>query len=152
MLGGLIECAVWHSHWTNTLYNDRFALLAFLLDWHARAPPHNPRFVGENLYALLFTAKYSVWLLPLTAPDAETLHRFNPESLRDSHDPDGLHAFLQQRANQVLQRLPPKEKVLYRNLERTFKAHLASEYQSLCKVLTEEESDAEVANDAEVAD
>jgi hypothetical protein len=137
-LAGLVECAVWHNHWTNTLYNERFVILAFLLDWHARAPPHKARFTGENLYSLLFAAKYSAWLLPFTATTPEMLSAFNPESLLDSHDPKGVHAFLRQRANQVLKLLPPHEKTLYRNLERTFKTYIAHEYKSMHKVLVME--------------
>ena len=138
-LSGLVECAVWHKHWTNTAYNERFVLLAFLLDWHARAPPNKPRFTGENLYSLIFAAKYSVWLLPLTAHSAAALSAFNPESLRNSDDPDGVHAFLLWRANQVLKTLPKNELVLYRNLERTFKVYIGHEYASMHDVLLEDQ-------------
>jgi hypothetical protein len=135
MLGGLVECAVWHSHWTNTLYGDRFLILAFLLDWHARSLPNNPRFTGQNLYSLLFMARFSVWLVPLSIPSAKAFTSFTPESLRDTHDPHGVHFFLRQKGGQLLRQLPSNEQSLCRDLEHTFKAYLANEYEVLYKVL-----------------
>jgi hypothetical protein len=138
-LAGLVECALWHEHWTNTLYKERFVILAFLLDWHARAPPHKARFTGENLYALLFAAKYSTWLVPFTAATPQALSAYNPASLLDSHDPHGVHAFLLRRANQVIQLLSSNEKFLFRDFERTFKDHIGHEYKALYDVLKENE-------------
>ncbi len=140
MLGGLIECAVWHTHWTNVLYTECPILLAYLLDWHAQAPPNNPRFIGENLYALLFAAKYSKWLVPIKAHTAHALTSFNPESIGGSNDPDGVHDFLLKRANQLLMLLPSHEQASYQHLEGTFKTYLASEYKAMCNLVIENES------------
>jgi hypothetical protein len=142
MLGGLIECAIWHSYWTNMLYDERPFLLAFLLDWHARSLPNNARFTGQNLYSLLFMAKHSVWLIPFTASTPDALISFTPESFCDTRDSDGVHAFLRGTGNQLLRQLPPDEQSLYRDLERTFKAYLAHEYKALYEVLViDNESD-----------
>ena len=138
-LARLVECALWHNHWTNTLYKECFVILAFLLDWHAQAPPHKARFTGENLYMLLFAAKYSTWLVPFTAATPKELSAYNPASLLDSHNSNSIHAFLLRRANQVIHLLPPREMTLFRNFERTFKAHIGDEYKSMYCVLMENE-------------
>ena len=135
MLAGLVECALWHNHWMNMLYKECFIILAFLLDWHARVPLHKVRFTGENLYMLLFAAKYSTWLVPFTAATPKELSTYNPASLLVSHDSNGIHAFLLHRANQVLKLLPPCETTLFWNFERTFKAHIGHEYKSMYNVL-----------------
>ena len=87
-------------------------------------PLHKVRFTGENLYMLLFAAKYSTWLVPFTAATPKELSTYNPASLLVSHDSNGIHAFLLHRANQVLKLLPPCKTTLFWNFERTFKAHL----------------------------
>ena len=138
-LARLVECALWHDHWTNTFYKERFVILAFLLNWNAWAPPHKARFTGENLYVLLFAAKYSMWLVPFTAATPKELSTYNPTSLLDPHDSNSIHAFLLCRANQVLHFLPPCEMTLFRNFERTFKVHIGNEYKSMYHVLMENE-------------
>src|SRR5260370_16051802 len=132
MLGELIECAVWHTHWTNVLYTEHPILLAYLLDWHAQAPPNNPRFIGENLYALLFAAKYSKWLVPIKAHTAYALTSFNPESIGGFNDPDGVHDFLLKRANQLLMLLPSHEQASYPPLASPSNTCLPTKYTTLC--------------------
>jgi len=138
MLGGLIECAVWHKHWTNVTYSDRPFILAFLLDWHARSLPNNARFTGENLYSLLFMAKYSIFLVPFDATTAEADASLTPELFHYKYDPHGVHAFLKRAGNQLLRRLPSDEQSLFCSLEATFKAHLLNEYAALFRVIKDD--------------
>jgi hypothetical protein len=72
-LGGLVQCAIWHKEWMNVLYNDRLKLLAFLLDWHNRAP----KFSGEHLYSLLFAAYYHAWLWPIKENTMQAMQSYH---------------------------------------------------------------------------
>jgi hypothetical protein len=132
MLGGMVECAIWHRQWTNVLYNDRFKLLAFLLEWHARAPKSTKRFVGENLYALLFAAKYNLWLRPIQSTSAQDMEKYAPslEHIVDEEERN-ISIFLTTTAERLLKLLQTDEKSLYDQLETHFKNYLAHEFQRL---------------------
>ena len=132
MLGGMVECAIWHRQWTNVLYNDRFKLLAFLIEWHARAQKPTQRFIGENLYALLFAAKYNLWLRPVDSTSAADLENYVP-SLDDIVDEEErkVSVFLTKMADHLLNLLETNERSLYEELETDFKKYLASEYKRL---------------------
>jgi hypothetical protein len=130
-LGALIQCAIWHKEWTNVLYDDRLKLLAFLLDWHARAP----KFSGEQLYSLLFAAHYHAWLRPITRSTAETLQAYNPLFSTLHGTKNDVGRFLSETAARVLSRLSSDEKALYSHLEEKFKTYLQSEYHMYYKAV-----------------
>lgn len=128
-VAALIECAVWHGHWTNVLYPQRFNVLASLLEWHARAL--RPRFTGNDLYALLFAAIHSAYLVPCDFATAKQLDNYEPESLQR----EGIHAFLLKTGCEILRFLPRHEQDAYSHLEEKFRLYLASEYKRLHSVL-----------------
>lgn len=130
-LGALVQCAIWHKEWTNVLYDDRLKLLAFLLDWHARAP----KFSGEQLYSLLFAAHYHPWLRPIERNTAEALQAYNPLSSTLHRTRNDIGKFLSETAARVLSRLSSGEKASYLHLEEIFKTYLQSEYDMYYKAV-----------------
>lgn len=132
MLGAMVEYAVWHTQWSNVLYEDRFKLLAFLLDWHARSSSQDAKFVGQDLHAVLFAARHSQWLEPLFMNSRQELREYDPRSLPDSH---GIHNFLVRRANQLLQVLPTSEVNIYRALETEFKNYIDQQLKAFYECL-----------------
>jgi hypothetical protein len=129
-LSGLVQCAIWHNEWTNVLYNDRLKLLAFLLDWHARAP----KFSGEQLYSLLFAAYYHSWLRPIEHTTVEAMQSYHPLSKLHGARQD-IGKFLSNTAERIFNRLNNNEKALYSDLEVKFRNYLLSEYKLRIKAL-----------------
>ena len=130
-LGALVQCAIWHKEWTNVLYDDRLKLLAFLLDWHARAP----KFSGEQLYSLLFAAHHHAWLRPIKRNTTEALQAYNPLSSTLHGTKNDVGRFLSETAACVLSRLSSSEKASYCRLEEKFKTYLQSEYHMYYKAV-----------------
>lgn len=135
MLGSLVEFAVWNLQWSNVEYRDRFKLLAYFLEWHARAPCWDPKLVGENLYAVLFAAKFSAWLIPMDVEKKKELAAYTPESAIDSSDSKDVHQHLLRRANQVLISLSEDKRVKYKAFEDEFKNYLSRQIQELYTTL-----------------
>lgn len=138
MLGGMVECAMWHKQWTNTLYSDRFKLLAFLLQWHAQGRGNEQRFVGSNYHALLFMAKYAPMLCPIHHQTPEGVETSDPYDVMVG-DCDHTFKFLNLKALQLLKELPAHESELYSSLEEEFSVYLAKEYFSVHSTIAEPE-------------
>jgi hypothetical protein len=118
------------------VYTDRFKLLAFLVEWHMQARGEQ-RFVGSNLHALIFAARYSAWLMPVEFESASELVKYNPQGLSSSADPERVHAFLAQRGDQLAKSLTPTDVTLYKALETEFERHLSEEFHALYKVMAD---------------
>jgi hypothetical protein len=131
MLAGMVECAMWHRCWTNVLYRDRFKLLAFLLEWHAQSPATQPKFTDINLHALLFAAKYSAWLLPLSLDTPEAMVSYDPQQVFSDENTSDVLLYLTQRGIELIASLPSIEYISYQRLEREFIGYLAHEFKAL---------------------
>jgi hypothetical protein len=79
-LAGLIECAIWHEQWTNSVYGHRFRQIAYMLKWHVSKPRTHRLFKKRSLYALLFISCAGEWLLPIESQGKtqDWLRAFDP--------------------------------------------------------------------------